>query len=55
MDEETRHMWETNRTRKTKPKSGLTWCGCDRNLVADGEKCILCGSRVKTKKFKKVG
>lgn len=56
MDEENRLMWETNRTRKTKPKSGLTWCwGCDANLVGDGAKCTVCGVVNKPGKFKKKG
>lgn len=56
MDEENRHVWETNRTRKTKPKQGFYWCfGCDANLVGPGEKCKVCGCVGKSKRFKKTG
>lgn len=57
MDEENRHVWETNRTRKKKPKSGYGWCsGCDANLVPqDGTKCNVCGTVNGIRKFKKKG
>jgi len=56
MGEETRIMWETNRTRRQRPKSGYAWCpGCDRCLVRDGQRCPVCGSLHKPGKFKKIG
>jgi rRNA maturation endonuclease Nob1 len=56
MDEDTRHIWETNRTRKKKPKSGFKYCmGCDRVLLPDGVKCPVCGSDNGNNRFKKKG
>lgn len=52
--EENREYWETNRTRKTEPKSNrMSWCdNCDRELIRSGEKCPNCGFKEKTKHFK---
>ena len=43
-----------NRRKKTEPMSGKFWCEfCDRYLVGVGEKCNVCGNRLKTKHMKK--
>lgn len=56
MDEENRQLWETNRTRRLKPKPGFKYCsGCDKALVPDGVKCPICGSFNGPKRFKKKG
>ncbi len=56
MDEENRQLWETNRTRRLKPKPGFSYCsGCDKALVPDGVKCPICGSFNGPKRFKKKG
>lgn len=42
-----------NRDKYTKPKLGRFWCwGCDRYLLAIGQKCPVCGTRDKTKRRK---
>jgi rRNA maturation endonuclease Nob1 len=44
-------LWITNRVRKTEPlKDRASWCDwCDRDKVRPGEKCSICGHRLKTK------
>lgn len=56
MDEENRYLWENNRTRRLRPKRGVTFCwGCDAYLVGDGQKCPRCGTRHGIKRYKKKG
>ena len=45
----------TNREKKKKPKSDKRfWCGgCDRQIVAENEKCPVCGWFFKTKQARK--
>lgn len=43
----------TNRDRKMSPKRGFGYCGCDRAMVGDGQKCPLCGSRSGKKRLKR--
>ena len=45
---------ESNREKKRHPKGGLSWCrGCDRCLVAEQQKCPVCGYRGGLKRDKK--
>lgn len=47
-------LWETNRERKLKPKTGKFWCwGCDAYLVGEWEKCPNCGKRNGQRRNKK--
>jgi len=49
-----REQWEDNRELKRRPKRGKHWCnGCDANLIWDGQKCKVCGSRDVRKRSKK--
>lgn len=45
----------SNRVKAKSPKKIKVWCGCDRNLVAPGQKCSVCGIvfGAKKRKFKK--
>lgn len=43
----------SNRQKSRRAKLGESWCwGCDRNIIADGETCDVCGYKHKTKKKK---
>jgi hypothetical protein len=43
----------SNRQKSRIAKLGESWCcGCDRNIIGDGEICKVCGYRHKTKKKK---
>ena len=46
---------KSNREKRLAPKhDGRSWCdNCDRNLVANWEKCSECGHRQGTKTLKK--
>lgn len=47
-------LGKVNRVRRQEPKKGLTWCwNCDACLVGDGQKCLVCGTLHKTKRFRK--
>ena len=47
MDIEELEYQKSNREKRQGPKAGLSYCpACDRNLVADGEKCDVCGVRL---------
>jgi len=45
----------SNRVKAKSPKKVRVWCGCDRDLVAPGQKCSVCGVIFgnKKRKFKK--
>lgn len=44
---------KTNREKAISPKSGKSWCGCDRCLVGDYVKCPVCGKRNGSFRLKK--
>ena len=49
-----RKDWDTNRSMARRPKRTRYWCfGCDRFLVAPGQKCPVCGCRPIQKRLKK--
>ncbi len=51
-----RKIWDTNRTVSRRAKRTKYWCwGCDRCLVAPGQKCPECGHRPEQKRDKKNG
>jgi rubrerythrin len=44
-----------NRAKKQEPKYGQFWChSCDAALLHKGAKCPNCGTRDKSKKFKRI-
>jgi len=44
----------TNREKKQQPRKGWSWCyACDRCLVPNNRKCIVCGCHSGGKNFKK--
>ena len=46
---------KTNREKRLSPKLGSYWClSCDSQLVYVGQKCRLCGARLKTTLKKEV-
>lgn len=54
MSHKKRHIYDTNRTMKRRPKRGQGWCGgCDAAIVGDGQKCPVCGNRCKPYRDKK--
>jgi hypothetical protein len=50
-----RRLWETNRSRKLRPRSRRGyWCrGCDACLVRESQKCPVCGRRHDKRRLKK--
>ena len=45
----------SNRDKVKAPKRGWFWCSCDRQLVGEDRKCLVCGkrnSKVKKRRFK---
>jgi len=45
---------KTNREKKLSPKLGYGYCcGCDKDIVALGSKCRVCGERMGHQRFKK--
>jgi len=40
-----RKLWQSDRDIAKQPKLGLSWCRCDRKLMADTPKCSICGQR----------
>ena len=47
-------IYDTNRSVKRRPRRSQGWCrGCDAAIVGDGQKCPVCGSRIKPIRNKK--
>jgi len=47
----------SNRDKVKAPKRGWFWCCCDRQIVGEDRKCLVCGkrnSKVNKRRFKSV-